>query len=113
MNCKINGCDRETEYDIDEYCKQHWKEYPAYPHKDRHIDTRSNHNGCVYYEMEVFDEDFNCITTEYYVLCSCGETWNLEYVKRCLKCDKDLKETRNNYNPEEGTMADFYNNGDI
>jgi hypothetical protein len=26
MNCVINGCDRETEYDIDEYCKEHWKE---------------------------------------------------------------------------------------
>ena len=24
MNCKVNGCDKETEYDVDEYCHEHW-----------------------------------------------------------------------------------------
>jgi len=27
MRCRIHGCINETEYDIDYWCKEHWKKF--------------------------------------------------------------------------------------
>ena len=27
MECKIPGCENETQYDIDYWCEEHWQKY--------------------------------------------------------------------------------------
>lgn len=74
--------------------------------KDRWIDCRSDDFGRCYYEMEVFDEGDMCIKASHYVICDCGETWNLEHVRRCLNCDKELIESKQ-YIPNPWTIGAY------
>tara|TARA_R110002020_G_scaffold64430_4_gene170957 strand:+ start:1830 stop:2090 length:261 start_codon:yes stop_codon:yes gene_type:complete len=74
--------------------------------KDKWIDCRSDDHGRCYYEMVVFDESDMCIKLDHYVICDCGKTWNLEYVKRCSNCDKELIESER-YIPNSWSIGDY------